>query len=149
MSSYNSIFLHIVFGTYDRRPFLVPAIRPRVHAFIGGVLKNLRCEPLSIGGVEDHVHFLTRPATTIATADLVSKAKSNSSRWLRQISGFESFNWQAGYAAFSVSYSRLTQVRRYIEGQEEHHRRVSFDDEIRSLLEASGIELDPRFFPRR
>ncbi|HUP65374.1 MAG TPA: IS200/IS605 family transposase [Thermoanaerobaculia bacterium] len=150
MSSYNGIFLHVVFGTYDRRPFLTSEIRPRVHAYMGGILNNLQSDPICIGGVEDHVHFLTRPHTSISPADLVGKVKSNSSRWIRQqLPGLQNFNWQGGYASFSVSYSHLSSVRQYIERQEEHHRRVSFEDELRSLLEASGIEMDPRIFPQR
>ena len=135
MHTYSSVFLHVVFGTAGHLPLLDSAIRPRAHAYLGGIARALQLEPLSIGGVEDHVHMLLRLSMTVAIGDVIGKIKGNSSKWMNDtFEGRPKFGWQRGYGAFSVSYSALSRVRRYIERQEEHHRTRSFADEVAELL---------------
>jgi len=96
--------------------------------------------------VEDHIHLLARLGRTITQAEWVKELKRVSSRWLKEQGGeFASFEWQGGYADFSVSQSKLEKVKEYIAGQEEHHRKVTFQDELRSLLRKHQAEWDERY----
>lgn len=142
--SLSAVYVHAVFSTADRKPFLADAsLRNEMHAFLGGISKQLDCAPLAIGGVEDHVHFLIRWGRTTNQAEWVKEVKRVSSRWAKErVSGF---GWQSGYGAFSVSHSDLNAVRHYIATQEEHHRRVSFKDEFLALLREHHLEWDERY----
>jgi putative transposase len=141
------VVLHVVFSTKNRVPFLkAPELRARRHAYMAGVLQNLGCEPILINGVEDHVHILCNQSRTITIAGLVEEAKKNPSKWMKeQGPAFSDFYWQAGYGAFSVSQSKVEQVRAYVANQEEHHRKVSFQDEFRALCQKHGLEIDERY----
>ena len=142
--SYASIRLHIVFSTFERRKTITPATQSRLWAYIAGVARKLDAQVFEVGGVADHVHvFATLPATLTA-AQLVQKLKANSSRWMRQ-NGASRFEWQRGYGAFSVSASATEEVRAYIHGQEEHHRKHTFEEEFLSLLKRYGLEYDPKY----
>ena len=145
--SLSAVYIHLVFSTKDRRPFLRdPEMRAALHSYLGGVSKKLDCAPLQVGGVEDHVHLLARFGRTVTQADWVKEIKRVSNGWLkdhgRDIADFE---WQGGYADFSVSQSNLEQVKQYIIGQEEHHSKVSFQDELRALLRRHEIEWDEKY----
>ncbi len=136
MHSYNSVFLHLVFGTLNHQPILsTPDLRHHVHAYLAGIARNLGCIPYEFGGYVDHVHGLLQLKPTVCIADLLEKLKANSSKWINlTYPDLGRFAWQRGYGSFSVSYSNLTAVRRYIETQEEHHRRRTFRDELDALL---------------
>jgi REP element-mobilizing transposase RayT len=98
----------------------------------------------AIGGIDDHVHILASFKPTHRLADVLRDLKKSSSAWVAE--HFEPrFAWQEGYAAFSVSPSHLDAVRAYVNGQEEHHRRVGFVDELKRLLERNGVDYDPRY----
>lgn len=141
------ILVHIVFSTRDRRPFLRDkSLREELHRYIGGILTNQDCQPLIIGGVEDHVHILTALSRTMTAAETVKEVKRGSSLWLkRKDSNLRDFAWQHGYGMFSVGFSQVDAVRKYIGGQEEHHRKISFQDEYREFLRKYEIEFDERF----
>ncbi len=141
------VVLHIVFSTKNRVPFLKdPDLRSRLHAYMAGVLQNIGCEPILIGGVEDHVHILCNLSRTITIAGLVEEVKKSPSKWMKeQGTTFSDFYWQGGYGAFSVSQSNVEQVRAYIAAQVEHHRKVSFQDEFRALCLKHGVAIDERF----
>jgi putative transposase len=141
------VILHVVFSTKNRVPFLKDLeLRERLHAYLAGVVQHLGCEPILINGVEDHVHILCTLSRTVAIAELVEEAKKNTSRWMKERGPAQKdFYWQGGYGAFSVSQSNVDQVRAYIAGQEEHHRRLSFQDEFRALCRKHGIEIDERY----
>jgi putative transposase len=138
----SAAYIHLVFSTKDRRPFFRdPEFRARLHEYLGGISKQLGCEPVRVGGVEDHVHILCRFSRTITQADWVKELKRISSIWLKQQGPeFVAFEWQGGYATFSVSVSNLDAVEGYIVKQDEHHRRFSFQEELRRLLRKHGIE---------
>ncbi len=142
--SLSAVYLHLVFSTKGRRPWLRDrARREELHAYLGGVSKTLECPTLIVGGAEDHVHMLARLSRTITQADWVKELKRVSSLWFKQQSGADAgFAWQGGYADFSVSASNLDEVQRYIANQESHHQRMSFQDEFRALLERHQIEWD-------
>ncbi len=141
------VVLHVVFSTKNRVPFLKdPELRARLHGYMAGVLQNIGCEPILIGGVEDHVHILCNLSRTVTIADLVEKAKTGPSKWMKeQAPAYRDFHWQGGYGAFSVSQSNVEQVRAYVATQEEHHREVSFQDEFRALCRKHGVEIDERY----
>ena len=145
--SLSAVYLHLVFSTKDRRPFLRDkTVRDALHAYIGGVSKTLDCPPLIVGGVEDHVHLLCRFARTITQAEWVKELKRISNGWLKEHGrDYADFEWQGGYADFSVSQSNLEQVEQYIANQEEHHRKTTFQDELRTLLRKHEIEFDERY----
>ncbi|MGK2858286.1 MAG: IS200/IS605 family transposase [Thermoanaerobaculia bacterium] len=145
-STFRCIKLHVVFGTRDRVPSITPEIHPRLHAYLGGIARNLGAHPLMIGGVEDHVHLLLDVPPKLAPANLIRDLKSNSSGWIHEsFPRSRKFHWQTGYGAFSVSPTAVPNVMRYIERQEEHHRRVSYADEMRRILREAGLEFDERW----
>jgi REP element-mobilizing transposase RayT len=145
--SLSSVYLHLVFSTKDRRPFLRdPAIRDEMHSFLGGISKKLECPPILVGGVEDHVHLLARHGRTIPQADWVKELKRASSLWVKERDAkLSDFAWQAGYGVFSVSASNVGAVTDYIAQQEEHHRKSTFKDEFRAMLRKNKIEWDERY----
>src|SRR4051794_28396180 len=121
--SFAQIYLHIVFSTKNRQPFLRnPAVRGELHAYLGGACKNLESPAVIVGGTEDHVHVLASLARTRAAAVLIRELKRESSKWVKG-KGPGVFQWQDGYGAFSVSASGVDDVRACIANQEEHHRR--------------------------
>ncbi|MFZ2237427.1 MAG: IS200/IS605 family transposase, partial [Dokdonella sp.] len=122
------------------------AIRPSLHAYLATVARNADCECLRVGGTADHVHLAIRLARTMTTAKLVEALKTSSSKWLKaQSPHLATFAWQRGYGAFSVGPSDLGALRHYIDNQEEHHRKRTFQDEFRILLAGCGIEFDERY----
>ena len=143
--SLSVVYIHLVFSTKERRSFLRDAaLRQSTHAYLGGISKRLDCPPIAVGGVEDHVHFLARFGRTITQADWVKELKRVSNEWLQK-EGIPDFQWQAGYAGFSVSQSNLEQVQAYIARQVEHHKKISFQDELRALLRKHQTEWDERY----
>jgi putative transposase len=141
------IIVHAVFSTKDRRPLLkAPAIRQEMHRYLGGILGNLDCQPIIVGGVEDHVHLLCTLSRTCKLSDMVKEVKRGSSLWIKERDPrMGDFAWQAGYGIFSIGFSQIEAVRNYIASQEEHHRKHSFQDEFRSLLKRYGVEYDERY----
>jgi REP element-mobilizing transposase RayT len=142
-----AVYLHLVFSTKERRLFLQDrAMREELHKYIGGVSKTLECAPIRIGGVEDHVHVLARFGRTLSIAEWVKELKRLSSIWVHERGPLHAgFQWQNGYGVFSVSRSKLDDVTAYVEGQEDHHRRMSFQDELRAMLRKHGMEYDERY----
>ncbi len=144
--SLSQIYIHLVFGTKNRAPFLDPAIRPRLYAYTAGVLNNLGCVPMEVGGFIDHIHILCSLSRILSPAKLVEEVKKPTSKWLKtQGESFSDFHWQGGYGAFSVSRSNVNEVREYIMKQDEHHRSMDFQEEFRRLLKAHGVEFDERY----
>ncbi len=140
------ILVHTVFSTKDRRPFLRDkALREELHHYLGGILANLDCQPIIVGGFEDHVHLLCALSRTREAAETVKEVKRGSSLWLKTKGPeLSNFAWQSGYGMFSIGFSQIEGVRKYIAGQEQHHRKVSFQDEFRELLRRYEIEFDEK-----
>jgi putative transposase len=140
------ILVHTVFSTKDRRCFLRDKpLRDELHKYLGGILRNLECQPIIVGGVEDHVHLLCALSRTCDAAAMVKEVKRGSSLWLKTKSpDLADFAWQNGYGIFSIGFLQIESAREYITRQEEHHRKVSFQDEFRQLLRRYEIEFDER-----
>ncbi|NBB95263.1 MAG: IS200/IS605 family transposase [Planctomycetes bacterium] len=142
--SYRDINLHLVWATKDRRRWLSAEIMDKLSRYLAGAVRNMDAEAYAIDGPEDHVHLAVSLPPTLSVADYVRELKANSSRWLKD-EGVEHFGWQDGYAGFSVSRSVLPKVIAYIESQREHHTVMSYEDEIKALLEKHGIEYQPQY----
>ena len=141
------VLIHTVFSTKERRPFLRDTLlREELHRYLGGILAHLDCQPMIVGGVADHVHLLFMLSRTATIADVVKELKRASSVWLKQRPPpIADFAWQNGYGAFSIGASQIDAARKYIAGQEKHHRTISFQDEVRELLRRYQVEYDERY----
>jgi REP element-mobilizing transposase RayT len=116
----------------------------RLFEYIGGITKNLKATLLLVGGTTDHVHIAVRLHPELSITEFVRTIKTNSSKWVHE-TFLESFAWQEGYSAFSVSHSIVGKVIEYIRGQKEHHRRMTFKEELQSFLERHKIEYEERY----
>ena len=135
---------HIVFSTKERRGLITSQVKDRLHKYMCGIARKKSGKVITIDGTKDHVHMLATIGPTIAVADFIGAVKSNSSKWISDtIQGFQLFQWQAGYASFTVSESSWRKVAAYIERQEQHHRRIPYEQELRKLLEKHRIDFDP------
>ncbi|MBN2024527.1 MAG: IS200/IS605 family transposase [Pirellulales bacterium] len=139
--------MHIVFSTKERRALLqVSGLREEMHRYLAGVSAKLDCPAVTVGGTSDHIHLLADQSRTIALAEWVKELKRASSLWAKKRDPqWSLFQWQAGYGAFAVSHSQKSRVWQYIDSQEEHHRRLSFQDELRQLLAKHNITFDERY----
>jgi putative transposase len=145
-STLTNLVYHIVFSTKNREPNITAPIRMELYKYIGGIVRAEGGTLLEIGGMPDHVHLVVRFKSEPSVATMIKIIKSKSSKWLNeQPKRPGRFEWQRGYAAFTVSVSQLEAVRSYVKNQEPHHRRKTFQDELRLLLEKHGVEYDERF----
>jgi REP element-mobilizing transposase RayT len=133
--SFTCSIFHMVFATKGRRPMIPPAWKSEIRRYMAGILRNHRSRLITAGGMPDHLHVLASLHAQLCVSEAVRVLKANTSRWLSRQKGVHRFAWQEGYAGFSVSRSQVERVRTYINHQEQHHRRRSFEEEIRQLLE--------------
>ena len=146
MSSFTNLLFHIVYSTKYRRPLIRSGWQDELYAYFGGIIREHKGILLRSGGVSDHVHLLAKLSPTIAVSDMLRLLKTNSSKWINDnYHTAPRFEWQPGYAAFSVSESQAATVKQYIDNQEEHHRTRSFEEELLAMLDRHGIEYDPRY----
>ena len=144
--TYTNILVHALFSTKDRQPWLTPGIRDEAFRYLGGTINELGGQSLFVNGPRDHVHMLFVQPRTLSIASTMEKVKSHSSGWVKdRWPGQRHFGWQTGYAAFSVSKSHVDQVKQYILNQEDHDRRVSFQEEVLAFLKKQGVDYDPRY----
>jgi len=144
-STHVSLHCHIVFSTKSRFPFIEVDWRPRLHAYLGGVVRTLGGTPLTIGGVADHVHLLVGLKATHSLSIVLREIKVGSSKWIHDEVKLSKFAWQEGYGAFAVSASELESVANYIRDQETHHRKVTFQEEYVAFLKKQNVEYDERY----
>jgi putative transposase len=145
MSTFYSLNYHITFSTKNRVRMIGSEWMDRLHAYIGGIAKQLDGKSLKVGGIEDHVHILVGLKTTHNLADFMRELKKSSSKWVHEEIKVPSFQWQEGYAAFSVSPTACKSVAKYIANQKKHHRVKTFREELESLLRKAEIEFDPQY----
>ncbi len=144
--TYSKLLTHVVWSTKDRVAMIPAAIRPDVHAYLGGIVREEGGTAVAIGGTADHVHLLIELPADQNVADCVRVVKTNASRWIHERwPERHAFSWQAGYGAFAVSASNANRVIQYIRTQEEHHRRINYHDEFVALLRKHGIAFDERY----
>ena len=138
--TYASNFIHCIFSTKERKPLIAADRKADLYAYIGGIARSEGFSLVAAGGTADHVHLLFILPATQSLAATVQKLKGSSSHWMGK-----GFSWQEGYGAFSVSPSQVSVVKTYIQGQEQHHRKRSFEEEFAALLRNCGIEYDSRY----
>jgi len=140
------ILLHLVFSTKERKRFIQPGIAKELHAYIARVCRALGSQAYRVGGMEDHVHIACTLPRTVSVSKLLEEIKKSSSVWVkRQDRHLRDFAWQAGYGAFSFGQSQLPAVVRYIDTQQQHHRSISFREELCELLDRYGVEYDDQY----
>ena len=141
-----NIYIHLIFSTKNRFPFLAKKVRPDLHSYMTTVLANLNSPAMLINSVDDHVHILFNMSRTVTLAQVVEDIKKSSSKWIKtQGEGLAQFAWQAGYGGFSVSESNLPKVANYIQNQEKHHRVKTFQEEYREFLNKHNIEFNEQY----
>jgi len=144
--SLSKVILHIVFSTKNREPWLDSAVRPRMHAYLATICRDVGADFMHVGGVADHVHIVTTLPRTISQAQLIEQMKKASSKWIKALDArYRGFFWQRGYGAFSVSPSQLDSVLEYVSKQQEHHRTRTFQEEYRELLRKHRVDFDERY----
>jgi putative transposase len=138
--TFSKICVHVIFSTKDRRKIVSKELQPRLWAYLAGIAKNHDINMLAIGGTKDHVHLLLHLPPKLALAKAVLLLKANSSKWIGEAM---EFSWQEGYGASSISASNIDSVTRYVRNQEKHHRKFTFEEELRAILRRQGINYDP------
>jgi REP element-mobilizing transposase RayT len=140
------VIIHVIFSTKDRVSVLDKDLSHELYLYLATVARNLDCECYRAGGFTDHVHLAIRLPRTVTIAKVIEELKTSSSKWIKTKSpNMANFAWQRGYGAFSVGPSDLPALLAYIDTQAEHHRRHSFQDELRMLLKKYGVEHDERY----
>jgi putative transposase len=144
--SLSAIYVHLVFSTKNREPWIRASIESELFAYGTTVLKNSGCPTLAMNGTADHVHALFNRSRSKSLAEIVEELKTSTSKWIKsKAPEFQGFHWQAGYSAFSVSQSNVDDVIDYVRRQQEHHRGRSFQDELRALLRRHQIPFDETY----
>jgi REP element-mobilizing transposase RayT len=138
--TYASNFIHCIFSTRKRQPLIPESRITGLHAYLGGIARSEGVALIAAGGTANHIHLLFVLPASHSLAQAVQKLKGGSSRWMGQ-----DFSWQEGYGAFSVSPSQASVVKKYIQNQEQHHRKQDFEQEFKTLLRKCGIEYDERY----
>src|ERR1700716_130334 len=139
------VLVHIIFSTKNRSPLLQSTeVRSQAHAYFTGTLRALDCAPLEVGGVAGCVHILFGLSRRVSLPGLAKNLKTSSSKILKG-KLHDGFSWQNGYGAFSVSQSASKSVFSYLADQEIHHRRMTFQEEFRALLNKHEIRFDERY----
>lgn len=141
--SLSKIYLHIIFHVKTGWRIHEEHYE-KLYAYLSGILKRNGSTTIKIGGTSNHVHMLCTLSRTMTVSDLIRETKTASSHWLNEDQGYRTFKWQGGYAAFSVSQSQLDKTKDYIENQEEHHRKQTWQEEYKTFLRLYNISFDER-----
>ena len=131
--SLSKLYVHLVFSTKNRQPFITPSFEESLHKYICGILSNFNSPVLAINSMPDHIHILFTLSKNYSLADTVEEVKKSSSKYMKS-EGCKSFTWQPGYAAFSVSQSKLEVVKKYIQNQKNHHKKILFQEEVENFM---------------
>jgi REP element-mobilizing transposase RayT len=138
--------VHVIFSTKERRHLIKADVQPSLYAYMAGTLKNLDSPGLEIGGTANHLHLLVALSKKVALSDVVAELKKSSSKWIKTKGpAYSHFAWQEGYGAFSIGQSQVTQLRRYIVRQAEHHKTRSFEEELIETLKKYDVAYDERY----
>jgi REP element-mobilizing transposase RayT len=144
--TFTKLLTHVIFSTKERRSLMDDELQVRLFPYLGGIVREMGGTPLTINGPSTHVHLLVQTKASVSIAKLVETVKSSSTSWVhREWKERWKFAWQEGYGAFSVGPVQVPEVIKYIAGQKEHHRKISFQEEFISFLQKYGIEYDERY----
>ena len=141
MHSFVSCLMHCVWATKERRPLIKLELQPRLWSYLGGIARENKIKALVVGGMADHVHVLVSIPATLSLSKCVQLLKGNSSKWVHETFKEQwDFEWQEGYGAFSIGISGVEDTMKYIQGQAEHHRKVSLKEELEVFLKKHRME---------
>ncbi len=144
--SFCQIYVHAIFSTKNREPWLNNNIRERVHAYLSTIIRDLGCPYVVVGGAEDHVHIIMDIGKKHTPVDIIAKSKKESSKFVKELgSKYSTFYWQSGYGMFSVSPGNVLKVENYILNQMEHHKKQTFKDEFKAFLKKYNIKYDEKY----
>jgi len=144
--SLSKVLLHLVFSTKNRERWIDAKVRDGLHAYLAGACRAVGSDAYRVGGTDDHVHLACSLPRTLSVSKLLEEIKKSSSSWVKTHgSKYAGFSWQSGYGAFSLGQSQLPAILRYIDGQEEHHRKQTFKEELVDLLTKYGVEYDETY----
>ena len=145
-NTYTSLHYHIIFSTKNRQPWIRQDIEERIWSYLGGIARENDMKALTIGGIENHFHLLLGIPASLALSKAVQTIKGGSSKWIKEsLPNMMGFGWQDGYAAFTVSKSLVPEIEAYVRKQREHHRRTTFEEEYRAVLDRHAIQYDNRY----
>ncbi len=146
MSTHTQLLYHIVFSTKNRESVITPKNKERLLKYIWGIIKNQKSVLYRIKAEKDHIHILTHIHPRVALSEFVKKIKASSTIWIKDEKVFPRFsNCQEGYGAFTYSTNDKNNIVNYIKDQEEHHKKVSFIDEYKEMLDAAGIKYELKY----
>lgn len=141
-----SLYVHVIFSTKNRTNLILPEIEKELFAYIGGILNNNESKLLSANGTQNHIHLLISISKNIGLSKVIGDIKRDSSKWLKtKHRDLQSFKWQDGYGAFSVGYTQIEDVKKYIANQKIHHSEIGFEDELRYFLRKYNVEYDEQY----
>ena len=144
--SLSNVLIHMVFSTKDWNEWIDETIEPELWAYLTAVCRGCSCPTIHVGGANNHIHILARLSRTTTISGLFEEVKKRSSHWIKTRSpAYKEFCWQSGYGSFSIGQSGVDGLVRYIQGQKEHHRKVTFQEEFRSLLSKYNVDYDERY----
>ena len=147
--TFHKLYYHLVWSTKERQPLLVPEIQTRLFEYLGGSFRNLECNPITIGGMPDHVHALISVPPKIAISEVMRNVKTHTSKWVKEtFNQAGDFAWQEGFGAFSVSQSGRDEVIKYIRHQKEHHQSYTFKEEFIKFLKLYEVEFNEEYLWR-
>jgi putative transposase len=145
--SYSRLLVHLIFSTKNRQPLITDNIREELHAYLIGILRNLESPSIRLNSTDDHIHILFLQSKNKALENIVEEIKRGSSKWIKTKGPeFSDFYWQTGYAAFSVGQKGIDNVVAYISNQQEHHKSLSYIDEIKDMFQKLGLDFDEKHF---
>ena len=138
-----NVLIHTIFSTKNRRALIQSPVDRDLYSYIAGIAKSHGSFVYEVGGVEDHVHILQTLPRAMPVCKLVEEIKKSSSRWIKGKGiRYSDFAWQSGYGAFSIGQSGIDGLRKYIQDQKEHHKKISFQDEYRAFLKKYQVKFD-------
>lgn len=145
-NTYSNLLFHVVFSTKERRKLLSKELRSRLFRYVSGIADKNNFKIIKLGGVDDHIHILFSLNPEMSVAKAVQLLKGNSAKWLHEnFTDLAMFSWQVGYGAFTVSKSQVGIIQKYIDNQEEYHKKMSFEEEYVELLKRNKIDFDPKY----
>jgi len=144
--TYYQQFYHLIWSTKDRKPLILESHQNRIYTYLGGVFRSLKCYPIQIGGMTDHVHALVIIPPTVLVVEAIRNVKVSTSKWISQnFSEIQEFSWQEGYGSFTVSSSHKEMVTNYIQNQKIHHQKYDFKTEFIKILKKYEISFDEKY----
>jgi REP element-mobilizing transposase RayT len=144
--SLSKVYVHLTFSTKNRSPFIDDEIKNDLWEYLGGICRGLECNPIRVGGHNDHVHICCLLSKQITQIKFIEEVKKQSSKWVKtKGERYSKFYWQDGYGIFSVNPSEIDVVVEYIKKQAEHHKKRTFQSELVAFLKKYNVEYDERY----